>query len=79
MAIEKLSWKMVDTGMGWYIHEGVSENYGTYIIKKEDIRSFSIWWGGIRIGEERYWPSARREAQAHCNGLSHQAQKEQKE
>jgi len=76
MAIEQLSWTKVDTGMGWNRHEGVSENYGPYTIEKEDSRSFSIWWGGVEIGESDHWASARREAQAHCNGLSYKARKE---
>ncbi|GLT07969.1 hypothetical protein ACFQFQ_14490 [Sulfitobacter porphyrae] len=77
MTDEKLTWKTIDTGMGWNRHEGVSENFGPYIVEKEDTRSFSIWWGGVGIGEADSYAAARHVAQDHCNGLSRVATKEQ--
>ena len=74
--VEKLRWTVVETGMGWNRHEGISDNYGPYTVEKEDVRSFSVWWGHFEIAEASTYASARREAQAHCNSLQHIGQKE---
>lgn len=76
MPVEQLSWVTTDTGLGWNRHEGTSTNFGPYVIEKEETRSFSVWWGGVYIGEANYWTLARRVAQEHCNRLSRTKQKE---
>jgi len=79
MACERLEWKTVDTGLGWNRHEGQSENYGPYTIEKEDEHLFSVWWGGVELGEADHFMTARRKAQAHCNGLQHNTAREGKD
>lgn len=65
---EKIKWKKTPMG-GWTRYEGSSENYGPYIIEKEDTRSYSIWWGHFDIGEAGSISSAKKVAQSHCDGL----------
>lgn len=75
-AVRHLIWTKVDMGMGWNRHEGQSENYGPYIVEKEGRRSFSVWWGGVNLGEADHVATAKRMAQAHSNGLQRKYSKE---
>ena len=46
--------------------------------EKEDTRLFSVWGGGVDIGEADHVATAKRMAQAHSNVLQHTHKKELK-
>ena len=68
MAMDKqvIAWEK-ENMFGWTRYKGNSQNFGPYIIEKEDTRSYSIWWGGVDIGEASSVPAAKKVAAQHAN------------
>lgn len=54
----------------WTRYEGNSQDFGPYIIEKEDTRSYSIWWGGVDIGESSSVSGAKALAKSHAQSLA---------
>lgn len=65
---QKIEWTKTDMG-GWNRYEGCSQDYGPYIIEKEDTRSYSVWWGHFEISDAETVAQAKVIATAHARSL----------
>lgn len=66
--MQTIDWTKTDMG-GWSRYEGTSQDFGPYIIEKEDVRCYSIWWGHHDIGEASSVAGAKSVALNHARDL----------